>query len=185
MFVDLDWPLNASSLLSASAELLVYFLFLYFYYIINIYYLFHYFLFTIIFFILLGMDSKCFLTSTDQQTRRARCQHQLSFLFYLVSQFEHFIRNSLFSIGELFCVVLFCKLIPVQYLCWNCHLSGRFRAAVPSGASTGIHEALELRDKGKDYHGKGIFCIQCGVCLYAEICICCSTYHTFIKYYSY
>jgi len=28
------------------------------------------------------MDSKCFLTSTDLQTRRARCQHQLSFLFY-------------------------------------------------------------------------------------------------------
>jgi len=27
------------------------------------------------------MDSKCFLTSTDLQTRRARCQHQLSFLF--------------------------------------------------------------------------------------------------------
>jgi len=26
MFVDLDWPLNASSLLSASAELLVFFL---------------------------------------------------------------------------------------------------------------------------------------------------------------
>jgi len=32
------------------------------------------------FLILLGMDSKCFLTSTDLQTRRARCQHQLSFL---------------------------------------------------------------------------------------------------------
>ena len=26
------------------------------------------------------MDSKCFLTSTDLQSRRARCQHQLSFL---------------------------------------------------------------------------------------------------------
>jgi len=33
---------------------------------------------------------------------------------------------------------------------------GLFRAAVPSGASTGIYEALELRDKGKDYHGKGV-----------------------------
>ncbi len=32
-----------------------------------------------------------------------------------------------------------------------------FRAAVPSGASTGIHEALELRDKIKaDYMGKGV-----------------------------
>ncbi|CAO3607276.1 unnamed protein product [Cunninghamella blakesleeana] len=34
---------------------------------------------------------------------------------------------------------------------------GVFRAAVPSGASTGIHEALELRDNIKtDYHGKGV-----------------------------
>jgi len=34
---------------------------------------------------------------------------------------------------------------------------GVFRAAVPSGASTGIYEALELRDKVKsDYHGKGV-----------------------------
>ncbi|MCK4327878.1 MAG: phosphopyruvate hydratase [Candidatus Diapherotrites archaeon] len=30
------------------------------------------------------------------------------------------------------------------------------RASVPSGASTGKHEALELRDKGKAYHGKGV-----------------------------
>jgi enolase len=34
---------------------------------------------------------------------------------------------------------------------------GMFRAAVPSGASTGIHEALELRDQIKgDYHAKGV-----------------------------
>ncbi|KAI8366669.1 enolase [Radiomyces spectabilis] len=34
---------------------------------------------------------------------------------------------------------------------------GVFRAAVPSGASTGIHEALELRDNVKgDYMGKGV-----------------------------
>jgi len=26
------------------------------------------------------MDPKCMLTSTDLQTRRARCQHRLSFL---------------------------------------------------------------------------------------------------------
>ena len=33
---------------------------------------------------------------------------------------------------------------------------GIFRAAVPSGASTGIHEALELRDGDKKaYVGKG------------------------------
>lgn len=32
-----------------------------------------------------------------------------------------------------------------------------FRAAVPSGASTGIYEALELRDKIKnEYMGKGV-----------------------------
>jgi len=30
------------------------------------------------------------------------------------------------------------------------------RAMVPSGASTGTHEALELRDGGKRYHGKGV-----------------------------
>ncbi|MBU7018092.1 MAG: phosphopyruvate hydratase [Theionarchaea archaeon] len=34
--------------------------------------------------------------------------------------------------------------------------SGEGRAAVPSGASTGLHEALELRDRGKRYHGKGV-----------------------------
>ena len=34
---------------------------------------------------------------------------------------------------------------------------GMFRAAVPSGASTGVHEALELRDEEKaNYHGKGV-----------------------------
>jgi enolase len=34
---------------------------------------------------------------------------------------------------------------------------GIFRAAVPSGASTGIYEALELRDEDKAvHHGKGV-----------------------------
>ena len=34
---------------------------------------------------------------------------------------------------------------------------GMFRAGVPSGASTGIHEALELRDNVKaEYMGKGL-----------------------------
>lgn len=33
---------------------------------------------------------------------------------------------------------------------------GILRSAVPSGASTGIHEAMELRDKKKSYHGKGV-----------------------------
>jgi enolase len=30
------------------------------------------------------------------------------------------------------------------------------RAAVPSGASTGEHEAVELRDGGQAYGGKGV-----------------------------
>ncbi len=33
---------------------------------------------------------------------------------------------------------------------------GVFSAMVPSGASTGIHEALELRDNKEDYHGKSV-----------------------------
>ncbi len=33
---------------------------------------------------------------------------------------------------------------------------GIFRASVPSGASTGIYEAVELRDGGKRYGGKGV-----------------------------
>lgn len=34
--------------------------------------------------------------------------------------------------------------------------SGMYRAAVPSGASTGIYEALEMRDGGKKWMGKGV-----------------------------
>ena len=33
---------------------------------------------------------------------------------------------------------------------------GTFRAAVPSGASTGVFEALELRDGGEKFMGKGV-----------------------------
>src|SRR3954462_4705050 len=33
---------------------------------------------------------------------------------------------------------------------------GLGRAAVPSGASTGVHEAVELRDGGDPYGGKGV-----------------------------
>ena len=49
--------------------------------------------------------------------------------------------------------------------CGPCHQSttndttttGLFRAAVPSGASTGVHEAVELRDGDKSkYLGKGV-----------------------------
>ncbi|KOM29220.1 hypothetical protein LR48_Vigan641s000800 [Vigna angularis] len=43
--------------------------------------------------------------------------------------------------------------VEVDLLCSD----GTFaRAAVPSGASTGIYEALELRDGGSDYLGKGV-----------------------------
>lgn len=39
---------------------------------------------------------------------------------------------------------------------------GRFRAAVPSGASTGVHEAVELRDGDKaNYAGKGESHLDC------------------------
>lgn len=34
--------------------------------------------------------------------------------------------------------------------------TGTFTASVPSGASTGIYEAVELRDGGKRYMGKGV-----------------------------
>lgn len=37
---------------------------------------------------------------------------------------------------------------------WTC--CGFGRAAVPSGASTGVHVALELRDGGDRYDGKGV-----------------------------
>lgn len=41
------------------------------------------------------------------------------------------------------------------------HFTGLFRAAVPSGASTGIYEALELRDNDKSrYLGKGLYTIS-------------------------
>ena len=34
--------------------------------------------------------------------------------------------------------------------------TGIHRAGVPSGASTGEFEAVELRDKGTEWHGKGV-----------------------------
>lgn len=40
---------------------------------------------------------------------------------------------------------------------------GTFTGVAPSGASTGIFEALELRDGGKDYHGE-LSLIQHGWC---------------------
>jgi enolase len=34
------------------------------------------------------------------------------------------------------------------------------RAAVPSGASTGEHEAVELRDGGSEFMGKGLKAVE-------------------------
>ncbi|KAL0336976.1 UNVERIFIED_CONTAM: Enolase [Sesamum calycinum] len=43
------------------------------------------------------------------------------------------------------------------------------RAAVPSGASTGIYEALELRDGGSDYLGKGVSKGMDGIGIYEAL----------------
>ena len=48
------------------------------------------------------------------------------------------------------------------------------RAAVPSGASTGEHEAVELRDNNKKFSGKGFVCffrklLACLLCKYLFI----------------
>ena len=53
--------------------------------------------------------------------------------------------------------VLLLPYIPVIATIVTCfYFLGLFRAAVPSGASTGIYEALELRDKDpKRFLGKG------------------------------
>lgn len=49
--------------------------------------------------------------------------------------------------------------VIVSLVCIPYPIPGLFRAAVPSGASTGIYEALELRDNDKTrYMGKGKAC---------------------------
>ena len=49
------------------------------------------------------------------------------------------------------------------YLIFQCYTQidlvteqGLFRSSVPSGASKGAHEAVELRDGGAEYHGKDV-----------------------------
>lgn len=50
---------------------------------------------------------------------------------------------------------------------------GVFRAAVPSGASTGIYEALELRDKDpKRFLGKGVLKAIQNVNTVIGTCVC-------------
>ncbi len=53
-----------------------------------------------------------------------------------------------------------------KYCLKTYYFAGIFRAAVPSGASTGIYEAKELRDGDKTLHlGKGtVGCFQIRVC---------------------
>ena len=53
--------------------------------------------------------------------------------------------------------------------------SGAFgRAIVPSGASTGEHEAVELRDGGKRFLGKGVSNavnnVCCGEWMHTQVC---------------
>lgn len=58
-------------------------------------------------------------------------------------------------------VVSVCFVIDCVVFFFVLH-KGLFRAAVPSGASTGIYEALELRDNDKTrYLGKGGVRVQC------------------------
>jgi len=60
---------------------------------------------------------------------------------------------------------------------------GIFSACVPSGASTGIHEALELRDNDKTkYHGKSVLKAIANVNtviapkLVGSVCLCLSPF---------
>ena len=50
------------------------------------------------------------------------------------------------------------SLLPTLFIPSSAGWAGVFRAAVPSGASTGIHEALELRDgvRGVAWRGVGV-----------------------------
>lgn len=59
----------------------------------------------------------------------------------------------------------FHTVVLVQIDAFNWFVSaGLFRAAVPSGASTGIYEALELRDNDKScYLGKGVYVQMCSL----------------------
>ena len=45
------------------------------------------------------------------------------------------------------------------------------RAAVPSGASTGEYEAVELRDGGKAYMGKGVLKAVSAFCRFTYKCM--------------
>ena len=54
-------------------------------------------------------------------------------------------------------IFLVARILKIKCRGFTKTITGVFRAAVPSGASTGIHEALELRDGDKAvHHGKGV-----------------------------
>ena len=113
--------------------------FYFFIFIILLIYIIYFIIFysLLFFLILLGMDSKCFLTSTDLQTHRARCQHQLSFLFhsarncaaiddsvysYCSSRTHCLIVSFLLCYVLLCCIVLYsqCNYLELERFYWCC-----------------------------------------------------------------
>ncbi|XP_052875055.1 enolase-like isoform X2 [Gossypium arboreum] len=62
------------------------------------------------------------------------------------------------SVEQLNILIIFRCLLKINAIPVDVETSNgrKARAAVPSGASTGVYEALELRDGGSDYLGKGV-----------------------------
>ena len=81
MALRLAWLICTWTVLGTRPSL-PFFTFYFFIFIILFIYIIYFIIFYSLLFLIisLGMDPKCLLTSTDLQTRRARCQHQLSFL---------------------------------------------------------------------------------------------------------
>ena len=83
MALRITWLISTWTVLGTLPSLPFFTLFLYFYYIINIYIIYFIIFYSLLFFLFyLEWIQNVFLTSTDVQTRRARCQHQLSLLFF-------------------------------------------------------------------------------------------------------
>lgn len=83
-------------------------------------------------------------------------QTNLTLFFYFLSMVENVISQKSHRLMVISSVTLVTKQPACLYQLSISCVSGRFRAAVPSGASTGVHEALELRDGDKTrYLGKG------------------------------
>jgi len=74
----------------------------------------------------------------------------------------------------LYMYIVWRNLWMVIHIYWS---TGLFRAAVPSGASTGIYEALELRDNDKTrYLGKGLY-------FRYSVCTCSISKHLYFLQY--